>query len=124
MSRSLPILSLFTASLLVGCGGSSTGNLMQGTKVYASRCSTCHGASGAGEEGPNITGSMTAGIGSWTEAQFSAALRTGVDKSGAMLCDKMTRYDQTMLSDSDITAIYAFLMTLNSDKVNRGTDCP
>jgi mono/diheme cytochrome c family protein len=81
-------------------------------------CNTCHGATGAGLLGPNISGSVSAGIGSWTEAQFAVAVRTGINKKGEMLCALMPMYPET---DSDLADLYAYLLSQPNDTMTQGS---
>jgi mono/diheme cytochrome c family protein len=110
-------------SMVSGCGGGDTPP-EDGAAVYMTNCSICHGPKGAGLLGPNITGSTSAGIGSWTDAQFTAAVRTGVDDEGRQLCADMTRFAATMISDAQLTAIHDFLKTNVNNTANDGTSCP
>ena len=87
-------------------------------------CTACHGENAAGGLGPNITGSVAAGIGSWDEATFTRAIREGVDKSGQKFCLVMSVYPATAMSDVQLRDLYAYLRTLTNDTVNRGTGCP
>ena len=71
------------------------GDATKGATVYSTNCVSCHSADAAGKEGPNITMSMTAGIGSWTYQQFHDAVRLGKDKDGTQLCPFMTPFPET-----------------------------
>jgi mono/diheme cytochrome c family protein len=110
-------------SMVSGCGGGDT-PAEDGPAAYMTNCAICHGPKGAGLLGPNITGSTTAGIGSWTDAQFTAAVRTGVDDEGEALCLDMTRFSVALLSDAQLTAIHAFLKANPDNTANDGTSCP
>jgi hypothetical protein len=79
---------------------------------------------GGGSLGPNITGSMTAGIGSWSEADFTTALRTGTAKSGKKFCALMVAYSASALSDVEVKNLYAYLKSVPNDMVNTGSQCP
>lgn len=124
-------LCLFVAVLsLVGCGGTSSatdGGTDAGGSVgqtlYTNTCSSCHGATGAGGLGSNITGSATAGIGNWTQGQFTNAVRNGVGIQGQTLCATMTRFTTSALSDGDLTSILEYLVTQKSDTATLGTAC-
>jgi mono/diheme cytochrome c family protein len=87
-------------------------------------CSICHGPKGAGLLGPNITGSTSAGIGSWTDAQFTTSVRTGVNDKGRELCADMTRFPVALISDAQLTAIHDFLKANINNTANNGTSCP
>jgi cytochrome c553 len=91
---------------------------------YARYCATCHGPQAEGRMGPNISGSTTAGIGTWTDAQFLAALRSGQSAEGKSLCSSMPKYSASQLSDTQVAALFAYLKTLRNDTANPGTDCP
>ncbi len=59
----------------------------------------------------NITPDPRAGIGAWTEAEFTRAMREGVDRAGRHLYPAFP-YDRfTRLTDEDDRAIYAYLRT-------------
>ena len=61
--------------------------------------------------GTNITPDRDTGIGTWTEAQFRRALREGIDDEGRHLYPAFPYDHFTRLSDADISALYAYLMT-------------
>jgi mono/diheme cytochrome c family protein len=114
------------AGALAACGSSSndTGTSETGESLYRSQCATCHGAQGQGDLGPNITGSTVAGIGSWTSAQFTTAVRTGVDDEGEPLCSGMTRFSTSVISDDQLTKIHDYLLTQINDTEHEPTGCP
>lgn len=58
----------------------------------------------------NITPSKTHGIGRYTLAQFSAALRQGVRADGAHLYPAMPYTAYTQISDEDTKALYSYFM--------------
>ena len=58
---------------------------------------------------PNITSHPTAGIGSWTLAQFSEAMSNGVGPQGH-LYPAFPYENYTMMSDQEIADLYAALM--------------
>jgi alcohol dehydrogenase (quinone), cytochrome c subunit len=58
----------------------------------------------------NITPDKRAGIGSWTLDEFRAALVDGVAKGGRRLYPAMPYDNYRQLSETDIEAIYAYLM--------------
>lgn len=88
-------------------------------------CAACHtaqgGASFAGGVpvrtpfgtiyGTNITPDAATGIGAWTEEAFRRALRQGVSRDGHLLYPAFPYDHFTHLSDDDIAALYAYLMT-------------
>ena len=61
--------------------------------------------------GTNITPDPDTGIGRWSEAAFSRAMREGVDREGRHLYPAFPYDHYTKVTDDDIRAIYAFLMT-------------
>lgn len=61
--------------------------------------------------GTNITPDPDTGIGTWSETAFRRALREGVDRQGRHLYPAFPYDHFTRISDSDIAALYAFLMT-------------
>ena len=91
----------------------------------AGDCATCHTAKGgkplAGGLGletgfgtifsSNITPDPYTGIGRWSLAAFTRALRDGVDRDGVHLFPAFPYDHFTKVNDADIAALYAFLMT-------------
>ena len=59
----------------------------------------------------NITPDSETGIGSWSEPAFRRAMREGVDRRGRHLYPAFPYDHFTKVTDEDIHAIYAFLMT-------------
>jgi mono/diheme cytochrome c family protein len=98
--------------------------------AIAADCMSCHTAPGgtpyAGGDplktpfgdiyGPNITQDTATGIGSWTEADFTRALRLGVRKDGALLYPAMPYLEYTKMSDDDLNALWAFMRTIAAVK--------
>lgn len=88
-------------------------------------CAVCHTADGsepyAGGRGlptpfgviyaTNITPDPETGIGGWSEAAFRRALRQGIDRDGQHLYPAFPYDHFTKLTDDDIAALYAYLMT-------------
>jgi len=88
-------------------------------------CNTCHTTTGGGAfaggvpvptpfgtiYSTNITPDEDTGIGRWSEAAFRRALRQGVDRAGHQLYPAFPYDHFTLLSDDDISALYAFFMT-------------
>lgn len=88
-------------------------------------CASCHtmrsGASFAGGVpvptpfgtiyGTNITPDAETGIGSWSQDAFRRALRQGISRDGHYLYPAFPYDHFTHLSDDDIAALYAYLMT-------------
>ncbi|WP_245546407.1 c-type cytochrome [Frateuria aurantia] len=58
----------------------------------------------------NITPSKQYGIGNYTEAQFAAAVRDGVNAKGEHLYPAMPYPSYAALTDDDISALYAYFM--------------
>jgi len=59
----------------------------------------------------NITPDPDTGIGSWSEGTFARAMHEGVDQQGRHLYPAFPYDHFTKLSDDDVKALYAFLMT-------------
>jgi mono/diheme cytochrome c family protein len=59
----------------------------------------------------NITPDETTGIGRWSKEAFIRAMRDGVSRSGQHLYPALPYEHFTRVSDEDLKAIYAFLMT-------------
>jgi len=88
-------------------------------------CATCHTAKGrqrfAGGYAmqtpfgviysTNITPDPETGIGAWSEAAFARAMREGVARDGSHLFPAFPYNHFAKLSDDDIRALYAYLMT-------------
>ena len=93
--------------------------------VAIGNCATCHTADGgkpyAGGRplssplgtvhATNITPDADTGIGQWTEAEFLRAMREGIDRAGHDLYPAFPYDHFTKVSDDDVKAIYAFMMT-------------
>jgi mono/diheme cytochrome c family protein len=60
----------------------------------------------------NITADKKHGIGAWSLAQFTAALRQGIDADGRHLYPVFPYSAFTKLSDSDVAALYAYFQTV------------
>lgn len=88
-------------------------------------CAVCHTADGgrplAGARplatpfgtlySDNITPDVETGIGSWSAAAFRRAMREGVGRDGSHLYPALPYEHFTHVTDADLDAIYAFLMT-------------
>lgn len=59
----------------------------------------------------NITPDPDSGIGRWSEAAFTRAMREGVDREGRHLYPAFPYEYFARLTDDDIRALYAFAMT-------------
>lgn len=91
----------------------------------AGYCSTCHTVAGGAPlaggfpiatqfgtiYSTNITPDVETGIGGWSEAAFRRAMRQGVRRDGAHLFPAFPYDHFNKLTDSDIAALYAYLMT-------------
>ena len=88
-------------------------------------CTSCHTAAGgrpfAGGvaiatqfgtlHGTNITPDPSTGIGRWSEAAFVRAMRQGVARDGSHLYPAFPYDHFNSITDADLRALYAFLMT-------------
>ena len=95
------------------------------TLAGAGNCINCHTAPGgtpnAGGKvihtrvgrfySPNLTPDPETGIGAWSEAAFTRALREGVSRDGHHLFPVFPYTHYTQLTDVDIKALYAYFMT-------------
>jgi mono/diheme cytochrome c family protein len=61
--------------------------------------------------GTNITPDPATGIGAWSQTAFNRAMRDGVDRAGHDLYPAFPYDHFTRLTDQDLSALYAFLMT-------------
>lgn len=97
---------------------------MNGQALYVSRsCNGCHGASGEGNAtGPNITGSTTAGIGNWSLADFTKAVREAKSPTGRQYCSTMTAFPS--MTDTQVLDLFTYLKGQKNDTVQRGMACP
>jgi mono/diheme cytochrome c family protein len=72
---------------------------------------------------PNITPDRETGIGSWTEADFRNAMKSGVGHDGKRLYPAMPYPYYTRMSDADISDLWSYLRTVqpvsNSVEANR-----
>ncbi len=94
--------------------------------VQAADCEACHTAEGgqsfAGGRpfqtsfgtiySPNITPDQKTGIGSWSDADFLAAVHEGRDKNGQHLYPAFPYAAYTYLTDQDVLAIKAYIFSL------------
>lgn len=102
------------------------GTLRRGAQLAAlGDCITCHtapgGATFAGGQpiltpfgtiyATNITPDAETGIGRWSEDAFKRALRAGIDREGRHLYPAFPYDHFTLLSDADIAALYAYVMS-------------
>ncbi len=61
--------------------------------------------------GTNVTPDAQTGIGNWSQAAFSRAMREGIDREGRHLYPVFPYDHFTQLDDTDLQALYAFMMT-------------
>lgn len=95
--------------------------------VRAADCVSCHTRPGqtpfsGGREfdlgnmgvlySPNITPDKATGIGTWSDNDFRSALELGIGKGGVHLYPAFPYASFTLLSDSDVLAIKAYLFSL------------
>ncbi len=115
--------------------GADAAALERGRYIYdAAGCQGCHGGPGGSAAGaakaklpsgglgldtpfgtfraPNITPDPHYGIGSWSEAQFKAALRQGIGHDGEYLFPVFPFTAFSKLDDRDVADLYAYLMSL------------
>jgi mono/diheme cytochrome c family protein len=110
-----------------------------GTLASIGNCASCHTAEGgkplAGGRAfrtpfgtihaTNITPDPETGIGRWSETAFRRAMREGVDREGRHLYPAFPYDHFTLVTDEDIRALYAFLMTREPVRVeNTPNDLP
>jgi mono/diheme cytochrome c family protein len=119
-------LSFVLVLALAGCdsqptttvGGGPTALL--GADLAHQECAKCHDPGDGSYSGrttaiqgkiypKNLTPDET-GVSGWTDAQFTGAIRNGVDDQGQSLCSIMPRF--TTLSDEQVTSLIAFLRSL------------
>jgi hypothetical protein len=75
-------------------------------------CSGCHGLDYAGSplyNAGNITPDEATGIGTWSDAEITAAVTEGIGKDGEPLCATMEPYD---FDDGQMRDLIAFLRSL------------
>ena len=104
----------------------SVESIAQGEALAAAgHCASCHTrpggqpyAGGYGVNTPfgiiygtNITPDPETGIGAWSIQAFDRALREGVTRDGSHLFPAFPYYAYTKLSDGDVRALYAYLIT-------------
>jgi len=104
---------------ILGCGDCHT----PGTLYGAPDMTRMLAGSELGWTGPwgtthakNLTPDVETGIGSWTEDQIVAALRTGVRPDGTPLLPPMPWPNMTAMTDEDAGAIAAFLKSIPAVK--------
>jgi mono/diheme cytochrome c family protein len=129
-----PLVILASALALAACGGTDTttdGSTAEkgAALVKDNGCAGCHTSSTASDgvlsgqdssvtkssiSGPNLTPDATTGLGSWTDAQITDAIRKGVDEKGAALCSSMPKF--TALTDVETASIVLYLKSIPAVK--------
>jgi hypothetical protein len=61
---------------------------------------------------PNITGDRATGIGTWSDADFLRAVHQGIAKNGERLYPAFPYESYTLITDDDVLAIKAYLLSL------------
>lgn len=125
LTRCLPLLGLLIAASAHAADTPDATLLQRGQYLAtAGDCVACHTAPGGkpfagGLTVPtpigniiatNITPSTTAGIGHYTEQQFSDALRKGIRADGKHLYPAMPYTSYAQVTDDDVHALYAYFM--------------
>ncbi len=86
--------------------------------AHAHGCASCHGETLTGhqpsEPGAPFAPNLTPGgeLGTWSEADFIAALRTGKTPSGRVLAEAMPWRNLGHLTDAELQAIWLYLQSL------------
>ncbi|HKO50744.1 MAG TPA: c-type cytochrome [Polyangiaceae bacterium] len=94
-----------------GGGTTLTGDATRGAALWVKPtlgCDSCHGLHAEGGNAPNITKSVTGGIGAFTQAQFHNSVRKALTKEGVPLCTAMIALSPQDASDQDIADMYAY----------------
>ena len=132
LKRDLRIaFSLFIMSAIPAVSHATDANGMDAAAIQrgayiatASDCTACHTAPGGLQfagglsisspvgniYSTNITPSTSAGIGDYTEADFARAVREGIRKDGANLYPAMPYTSYRLLTDADVSDLYAYFM--------------
>lgn len=66
----------------------------------------------------NITPDADTGIGRWTRADFLRAMHEGIDPSGRHLYPAFPYTHFTLMTDADVGALYAFVMTRDPERAD------
>jgi mono/diheme cytochrome c family protein len=124
--RSAVLLGILTMSVI---GNPCAAETLVQKGEYVARaadCMSCHTAPGGkpfagGDElktvfgsiyGPNITPDRRTGIGTWSKAEFTRAVRRGVRKDGGLLYPAMPYVDYTKMTDQDMDALWAYMRSV------------
>lgn len=94
---------------LAAIGGCESCHTAAGRRAYAGgrRLDTPFG----GIYSTNITPDRDTGLGGWSEQAFDRAMREGVDREGHLLYPVFPYDHFTIVTDRDLHALYAFVMT-------------
>ena len=108
-SRSFPMAVVQRGAALAAIGDCAVCHTAEGGVPYAGGrpLATPFGTLYA----TNITPDEATGIGNWSPAAFRRALRDGVSRNGTHLYPALPYEHFTHVTDDDLDAIYAFLMT-------------
>lgn len=121
----------FAASPNVERASFDAAQVAKGARLAAiGNCATCHTreggkpfAGGLALATPfgtiystNITPDAETGIGRWTRDDFLRAMREGIDRSGRHLYPAFPYDHFTRVTDADIAALYAFIMTRDPER--------
>ena len=96
--------SLASIGACAVCHTSSTGEPFAGGRALPTPFGTIYTT--------NITPDVRTGIGAWSESAFLRAMHEGIDRSGSHLYPAFPYDHFTRVTEEDVHAIYAFLMTL------------
>lgn len=122
------LVAMSSVPLVVARADGSASSLIETGKYLATagNCISCHTrpggqpfAGGVSFEtqfgtiySTNITPDPETGIGRWTQAQFRRAMREGIDADGEHLYPAFPYTSFAKLSDADLDAIFAWLLTV------------
>jgi hypothetical protein len=108
--------------------GAATGDAVKGQSIVSKRgCRGCHGEDLAGTTtggwASNLTPDAATGLGSWTPAQITAAIRSGQDRENQPLCSTMPLFSTTKIPDADMADLLAYLRSLPPVNRPAAGDC-
>ena len=91
-------------------------------EYLANTCKGCHGAGFSGGPIPgipaqppypaNLTADVATGLGSWQEADFVTALRTGIRPDGTLITSAMPWQTFQGLTDDELDALWLYLQSV------------
>jgi len=133
-----PLVKAFNAGdvtpTTVGMPAGRVRMVERGHYLYSVSCALCHGTEGSGGTPiswkpfgtlwtRNITSHPQAGVGAWTDAELSRAIRSGVSRDGRQLHWQGMTWDQlSNLDEEDLRAVIAYVRLL--PPVNRIVPLP